>query len=611
MSTTLRKSNKPTKSKFSKKKTVLTVMRIINAKGRHERTTVEIKSQHLFELLLDINGNMDDLVEGRSPPTVDPRLFFFSRTRLIEQLEQEHVKEPRDEGLISDIEVACEFIVEDYTHIIEDVRSLTAQGEITWDLLWAILVPNTLVYRWDHIMEQDQILLMRSISIRLRRDMSRYVRVVCDVVHDDGSSFGIAHEYIEIDEYTGVRNICDLDVYPLIHHGERESAYTKAIERARKFVGIRQHMFDTHGPAMYEKSNANWEKKIVKFHTYGRVMVDPSAFRMYETDCSYNRRVYARLDRDNLTDNQRAIFSPVALGFCFGTKTWGGFAIDRLTDITWSEEAFDSLVLGAKHKELIYALIRQHAVRSTSFDDIIPGKGRGLVGLLCGRPGCGKTLTAEAAAELTHSALYVVSAGELGTDPQEVDRNLSRILELAQMWGAVLLLDEAEVFLQARGTADLTRNALVSIFLRQLEYYQGILILTTNLISHFDPAFESRIHFCVHYPDLDKPSRLAIWRTFFQKAFGDPGAMTISEADLDRLATREMNGRQIKNAVSSAQSIALEAGAPLSVAHVDKVLDVVSDWNAAQAQAKISHPPDVGTLLLDVSQDDSTPLLDF
>ncbi len=72
MSTTLRKSNKPTKSKFSKKKTVLTVMRIINAKGRHERTTVEIKSQHLFELLLDINSNMDELVEGRSPPTVRP-----------------------------------------------------------------------------------------------------------------------------------------------------------------------------------------------------------------------------------------------------------------------------------------------------------------------------------------------------------------------------------------------------------------------------------------------------------------------------------------------------------------------------------------------------------
>lgn len=171
----------------------------------------------------------------------------------------------------------------------------------------------------------------------------------------------------------------------------------------------------------------------------------------------------------------------------------GGFAVDRLSEVQWSDEAFRSLVLGTKQKELIHALIRQHTARSKTFDDVIAGKGRGLIGLLCGRPGCGKTLTAEATAELTHSALYVVSAGELGTAPEEVDQRLSRVLELAQMWGAVLLLDEAEVFLQERRMADLTRNALVSIFLRQLEYYQGILILTTNLIAHIDAAFESKL----------------------------------------------------------------------------------------------------------------------
>lgn len=172
----------------------------------------------------------------------------------------------------------------------------------------------------------------------------------------------------------------------------------------------------------------------------------------------------------------------------------GAFAADRLDDIAWSTEAFDSLALGAKQKELVLALTRQHIARSKCFDDIIPGKGRGLVGLLCGRPGCGKTLTAEATAEYTHSPLYAVSAGELGTQPEEVDLRLARTLELAQRWNAVLLLDEAEVFLQARnGTMDLARNALVSIFLRQLEYYQGILILTTNLIAHIDPAFESKL----------------------------------------------------------------------------------------------------------------------
>lgn len=159
--------------------------------------------------------------------------------------------------------------------------------------------------------------------------------------------------------------------------------------------------------------------------------------------------------------------------------------------MVWSDEPFDSLVLGQKQKELIHALVKQHSARSEHFDDVVRGKGKGLVGLLSGNPGCGKTLTAEAVAEVLHQPLYVASAGELGTGPEDLDRRLGRILELAQTWNAVLLLDEAEVFLQKRDTADVTRNALVSIFLRQLEYYQGVLIMTTNLVAYCDPAFES------------------------------------------------------------------------------------------------------------------------
>ena len=165
--------------------------------------------------------------------------------------------------------------------------------------------------------------------------------------------------------------------------------------------------------------------------------------------------------------------------------------MDRLQDIKWSTESFDSLVLGDKQKSLIRSLVKQHKRRAALFDDIVVGKGKGLIGLLSGNPGCGKTLTAEAVAEITHRPLYVVSAGELGTDPAIMDKSLTNILELAKTWDAVLLLDEAEVFLQRRNLTNVDRNALVSIFLRQLEYYQGILILTTNLIAHCDPAFES------------------------------------------------------------------------------------------------------------------------
>ena len=149
------------------------------------------------------------------------------------------------------------------------------------------------------------------------------------------------------------------------------------------------------------------------------------------------------------------------------------------------------MVLGSKQKDLIHALVKQHSRRAETFDDIVAGKGKGLIGLFCGGPGCGKTLTAEAVADLTRVPLYVISAGELGVHPVSVEQQLIKIFDLAEMWKAVILLDEADVFLQQRTSSDLKRNALVSIFLRQLEYYKGILILTTNLLDQCDLAFES------------------------------------------------------------------------------------------------------------------------
>jgi len=151
----------------------------------------------------------------------------------------------------------------------------------------------------------------------------------------------------------------------------------------------------------------------------------------------------------------------------------------------------------------------------------------------------------------------------------------------------VLLIDEAEVFLRERSTTDLKRNALVSIFLRQLEYYQGILILTTNMAEQCDPAFESRIHFCIKYPDLGFDSRKAVWKTFIAKA--SKGSSNISEDELDRLAGYTLNGRQIKNAVSTAQCIALDQNSQLLVDHIETVLETLSNWQQAKDNAALSR----------------------
>ncbi len=96
-----------------------------------------------------------------------------------------------------------------------------------------------------------------------------------------------------------------------------------------------------------------------------------------------------------------------------------------------------------------------------------------------------------------------IAAGEIGVDHARVDKYLKTIFKIASRWKAILLLDEADVFLAERGL-DPHANALVSVFLRQLEHYDGILFLTTNLLRKFDPAILSRVHLPLRYGPLKK-----------------------------------------------------------------------------------------------------------
>lgn len=194
-----------------------------------------------------------------------------------------------------------------------------------------------------------------------------------------------------------------------------------------------------------------------------------------------------------------------------------------------------------------------------------------MVMLLSGEPGTGKTLTSETIAEAMKKPLYSMSAGELGLAADEVEQNLSKVLELANNWNAVLLLDECDVFLEKRSASDLHRNKLVSVFLRLLEYYQGVMFLTTNRASSFDPAFESRIDLTLHYPALDAASRLHVWRTFVKPR---SDGTSVTESELQTLAEVNLNGRQIKNVVKTALLLASRDQTPLKISHIETVLKV-------------------------------------
>ena len=200
-------------------------------------------------------------------------------------------------------------------------------------------------------------------------------------------------------------------------------------------------------------------------------MVDPVAYRQQNPNSNILQPwVPVTISPERLKDDDLLMCSHWLLGFSFVKKTWAAFAISKMSDVIWNEGAFQKLVINPKRRDLIHSLVKSHQNDGETFDDFVQDKGKGLVGLLSGNPGVGKTLTAEVVSEVTKRPLYMVTAGELGTDVSLVDQHLEMVLEITRRWGCVLLIDEADVFLQARDAAvDLKRNALVSIFLRRLE----------------------------------------------------------------------------------------------------------------------------------------------
>ncbi|KAJ2934083.1 hypothetical protein H1R20_g2987, partial [Candolleomyces eurysporus] len=574
---------------LSRKALGLRVRRKIDSRGRHEATQIDIRSAKLCGILQELYNGVDGLEITRNPPFCDDRLLYHSYPVLESCLLKERASQAPDEELIQDIEVALTFVHEDHAATSASTRALLSkeQPSITFDLLWTLFCPGSLQYSYDEYTEQG--LILKAQTFRVQHSSKGVFAVIqSHIIAHDGKNFGYATVSHQIAQFEGARKLQDLAIYPLKYYPQETQLCAKAIARGKRFVTMLDYTYlETTGSAVYEVSNSGWDPERRRFTANGRVMIDPVSYRVWQSviNSPINPTVEYFLIPTELTDEEYMLCTPILLGFSFTAKRWGGFPMDRLTDVEWTSKPFDSLVLDPKRKELVHAMVNQHSKGTSDFDDIVEGKGKGLIGLLCGPPGCGKTLTAEAVAEVTRCPLYCLSAGELGTELNDVEQKLVQVLELAQRWKAVVLLDEADVFLAQRDSTDVRRNALVAIFLRKLEYYQGILILTTNLITHCDVAFESRIHFTIHYPLLSKTSRQQIWSTFIHRA---SCKHNITQNDIKTLANMTLNGRQIKNSVSVAQSFASGSGKELSVQHIYTVLDMMRDWEKAKKDHELA-----------------------
>ncbi|KAL0260303.1 hypothetical protein SLS55_003989 [Diplodia seriata] len=453
----------------------------------------------------------------------------------------------------------------------------------------------------------------------------------------DGSGFGYRLYNVQIAYFEGTAPVVSLEAYPADLHPSICELRQRLHMRGERFRDLQAHGFHYRsyegmadipmqdhiatsmnrppppGNGMRKAHVRKSARKNSQNHRYmddhqlrlhstkvdGRIVVDPEAYCTFNP---YHRMFLTPLDSDtmkpkwdvsdqthtipqapmkskDISDDLLYLCAPKVRGFSFKVKKWATFFVDQIQEVKWNENAFDKLVLPSDHKRLMLSFVESQIRNKKRFDDVIEGKGQGIVILLEGSPGVGKTLTAEALADRLRKPLYAMSIAELGKSAPELEARLTMILEVAVKWDAVVLLDEADVFLEKRRTGggstdNLERNGIVAIFLRLLEYFRGVLFMTTNRVRAMDPAFQSRIHLNMAYPDLDVSARRAIWESMIAMVDARGEETAIGGDELDGLARCDLNGREIKNLVKSALLLATYEGVPLGVGHVETVLRV-------------------------------------
>ncbi len=199
--------------------------------------------------------------------------------------------------------------------------------------------------------------------------------------------------------------------------------------------------------------------------------------------------------------------------------------------------------------------------------DIISGKAGGCLILLKGDPGLGKTLTAQVFAEQNHRPLYELQCSQLGISPPEVEENLRDALLRARRWNAVLLINEADVFVRARAS-DIVQNAIVGVFLQLLENLHGVCFLTTNMGTTIDDAINSRalVHLEYRYPDPQERTELFRIQCAIQQ-------VDAPEAACGRFAqNHSLSGRDIRQLVKLVKLLALQRGRAVTQEDLEWVL---------------------------------------
>ncbi|KAL4898155.1 P-loop containing nucleoside triphosphate hydrolase protein [Aspergillus ambiguus] len=475
---------------------------------------------------------------------------------------------------VKHVAVLLGLIHQKYASDIRDSNELLPKGTSNFDILWEAFWPGDIVV-------DGATRAYRVTDLYYGRDPlgNSIFCIQAEYIDCDGEKFKTVRHDTNITKFDGIRYIHELPLVPLKYHRDSRNVVDYLVKRGSKFEALKGQHFKSYMEVAKRDSSGET--------ITSRVIIDTTAIsrlrRRLRHESVYiedidDEPVKDELMNGTLTEDHLMICTNTIPFFSLRDHKFHYGDIERLHDIEFNEEIFSQLALPANTKHILREVIKSH-VNGLAFDDFTKGKGKGLVLLLHGPPGVGKTMTAEAVAEYTKRPLYSVTSGELGASANDVERNLNLVLDITETFRAVLLLDEADVFMEKRSSRNIPHNALVSVFLRALEYYGGILILTTNRIETIDDAFHSRIHLRLDYPALNHGLRESIWRNFGKLA----GGVDISDVEYSNLGNKELNGRQIKNVFGLCKALAGENKRKVTKELIDMALEVMDSQLSASS----------------------------
>lgn len=270
----------------------------------------------------------------------------------------------------------------------------------------------------------------------------------------------------------------------------------------------------------------------------------------------------------NFFDDRKSVPEhPVLRLFSLAHHQFVWVNVHNIREYGYEKGLQNKLVLPSSHTTLVRALVSNLDVlrieaEAEDRSRTIRAKARSSIILAKGAPGTGKTLTAEVYAEEIERPLYEVQSGQIGSEPEEIETNLKVILERSTRLRMPLLINEADIFVQKRGR-DFQTNAIVSVFLRLLEYHDGLVFLTTNRPEDIDDAVINRCIAAIEYgPPKTEEERRKLWEVQLAEF-----NVSLSERQLDKVVRLfpKIVGRDVQNLIRLTSRVCKATGTEFSV----------------------------------------------